>query len=329
MAVLSHLLQQRHAFYRGLLAVEVLALVGLRGLQQAPRLVSVLYLVISGVGVLLDSPLLPHNRLGPTANEAMPRALGRRFEKVVLRRRQVVIYWTLALASASPSRIPNTNLREAPDTLVGPTYTFSQPLSPLEETRTLPRTGNTHPAPISTTPDTPPTPVPWTPQFSYEEWVYTDGSDIKGHPRLGVAVVHIPTNTTIYIDAAGCEETRTIMRAELVAIHTALSRFADHSWLGIFTDSLSSIQAIRLHHQRPGLSRTPNYHHHMLLLQGITDLMETRQVKGYSTVLRKIRAHTHIRGNDLADTAAKLAVTDFDTLPGENTLGVEVGSIAP
>jgi hypothetical protein len=41
MAVLSHLLQQRHAFYRGLLAVEVLAMVGLRGLQQAPRLVSV------------------------------------------------------------------------------------------------------------------------------------------------------------------------------------------------------------------------------------------------------------------------------------------------
>ena len=62
---------------------------------------------------------------------------------------------------------------------------------------------------------------------------------------------------------------------------------------------------------------------------GITDLLETRQVKGYSTVLRKIRAHTHIRGNDLADTAAKLAVTDFDTLPGENTLRVEVGSIAP
>ena len=98
MAVLSHLLQQRHAFYRGLLAVEVLALVGLRGLQQAPRLVSVLYLVISGVGVLLDSPLLPHNRLRPTANDAMPRALERRFEKVVLRRRQLVIYWTLALA---------------------------------------------------------------------------------------------------------------------------------------------------------------------------------------------------------------------------------------
>jgi hypothetical protein len=72
--------------------------VGLRGLQQAPRLVSVVYLVISGVGVLLDSPLLRHNRLPPTATEAMPRALGRRFEKVLVRRKQVVIFWTLALA---------------------------------------------------------------------------------------------------------------------------------------------------------------------------------------------------------------------------------------
>ena len=62
--------------------------------------------------------------------------------------------------------------------------------------------------------------------------------------------MHIQTRTTIYIDAVGCEETRTIMRAELVAIHTALSRFEDHSWLGVFTDSLSSLQAIRLRYYR-------------------------------------------------------------------------------
>jgi hypothetical protein len=97
MAVISRLLQQRHAFYRGLLAVEVLALVGLRFLEQAPRLVSVLYLVISGVGVLLDSPLLPHNRLPPTPNESMSRALERRVQKVLLRRQRLTISWILAL----------------------------------------------------------------------------------------------------------------------------------------------------------------------------------------------------------------------------------------
>ena len=77
--------------------------------------------------------------------------------------------------------------------------------------------------------------------FLPKERVYTDGSDIKGHPRQGAAVVHTPTCTTIYIDATGSEETRTIMRAELVAIHTALTIFEDHSWMGVFTDSLSSL----------------------------------------------------------------------------------------
>ncbi len=77
-------------------------------------------------------------------------------------------------------------------------------------------------------------------------------------------MLHIPTLTTIYIDAAGFEETPNIMRAELVAIHPAPSRFENHSWLGIFIDSLSSLHAISLHYYRPGLSVAPHYHHHML-----------------------------------------------------------------
>jgi hypothetical protein len=58
--------------------------------------------------------------------------------------------------------------------------------------------------------------------------MYTDGSYIEGHPHLGAAVVHISTAIIIHIDAAGSEETRTIMRAELVAIYTALSTFTSH-----------------------------------------------------------------------------------------------------
>ena len=79
-------------------------------------------------------------------------------------------------------------------------------------------------------------------------------------------MIHIPRRTTIYVDAIGCDETRTIMRAELVAIHNALTRFKDHSCLGVFTNSLSSLQAIRLHYYKPGLTIAPHYHHHMLLL---------------------------------------------------------------
>jgi hypothetical protein len=39
MGVVTRLLEQRHAYYRALLALEVLVLIGLRGLQAAPRLV--------------------------------------------------------------------------------------------------------------------------------------------------------------------------------------------------------------------------------------------------------------------------------------------------
>jgi hypothetical protein len=97
MAVISRLLQQRHAYYRTLLAVEVVALVSLGSLQQAPRLVSVVYLAISAVAVLLDSPLLRQNRLEPTGQESLPQQLQRRLQRAFLRRRVVVIAWLLAL----------------------------------------------------------------------------------------------------------------------------------------------------------------------------------------------------------------------------------------
>jgi hypothetical protein len=67
----------------------------------------------------------------------------------------------------------------------------------------------------------------------------------------------------------------------------------------------------------------------MLLLQSISRLLESRRDKGYSTSLRKIRAHTHIRGNDMDDAAAKLAVADYATLPQEQTTRAEIGAKAP
>jgi hypothetical protein len=65
-------------------------------------------------------------------------------------------------------------------------------------------------------------------KFIPENWVYTDGSDIKDQPWLRAAVIHTPTCTIIYINAARTEETRAIMQAELVAIHTALTMYASH-----------------------------------------------------------------------------------------------------
>jgi ribonuclease HI len=162
-------------------------------------------------------------------------------------------------------------------------------------------------------------------------WAYTDGFDITGLFRIVASVVHIPSNTTtIYIDVAGREETRTIMRTELIAIHTALTKFARHDCIGIFTDSLSSLRAIRHHHTNPGTTGAKHCHHHMLLLGSITDFLETRRLAGLRTTLPpEIKAHTSIRGNDLVDEAAKLAVTHFDTLPPPQPLRVEIGETSP
>jgi len=60
----------------------------------------------------------------------------------------------------------------------------------------------------------------------------------------------------------------------------------------------------------------------MLLLGSITDLLETRRSEDLRTTLHNIRAYTNIRGNDLADAAAKLDVTHFGTLPPSQTLRV-------
>ncbi len=94
-------------------------------------------------------------------------------------------------------------------------------------------------------------------------------------------MVHIPTSTTIYIDAAETEETRAIMRAELVAIYTAFSTFSTHNWIDRFTDSLSSLHAIKHHHTNPCTMSAKHYHHHSLLLESITELLDTRQRAGH------------------------------------------------
>ena len=147
-------------------------------------------------------------------------------------------------------------------------YTSSQPLPLLEDMHPC-IGGSTAISPTQN--DSPPVPHLWALKYIPENLVYTDGSDIDGHPRLGASVVTIPTATTIYIiDAIGAEEPRTIMRAELVAIHMALTIFASHEWIEIFANSLSSLQAIDHHNTNPGIGGAKHYHHYMLLLESIT-----------------------------------------------------------
>ena len=160
-------------------------------------------------------------------------------------------------------------------------------------------------------PPQPPMPLHWTPIFDADTWIYTDGSLIEGESRLGAAVIHNPSATALHIDASGLAETHTIMRAELVAIYVALDRLKHLEDFRLFTDSLSSLQALRkrLYHLDLG-----SYHHHQVLIDNIVNLILEREDAGVSTTLKKVRAHTNVMGNELADAAAKRAVRQFDVL---------------
>jgi hypothetical protein len=118
------------------------------------------------------------------------------------------------------------------------------------------------------------------------------------------------------------------MGVESIDIHTALAAFASHAWLGIFIDSLSSILAIRHHNINPCARSSLRYHHHMLLLESITDILETKRLADFHTALHKIRANTNIRGKNLNDAAAKLVVMSFDTHPLSQTMRVNIGELA-
>jgi len=130
-----------------------------------------------------------------------------------------------------------------------------------------------------------PQPIPWQSLHNLKQEIYTDGSLKKGQPRIGAAVIHSPANTTTYIDAPGQDETHTIMRAELVAIQVALNTYKDDPWVGIFTYSQTSLQAIQNELQRP--SHTA--YHHKPLITAIFTSLQYRISLGLPTILRKIR----------------------------------------
>ena len=137
--------------------------------------------------------------------------------------------------------------------------------------------------------------------------------------------MHTPSRTAIRINVAGNDETRTITREELVAIHMALVRFESPLWVGAFTDFFSSLQVIRYHHNNPGAYISHRVHHYTILLRSISYLLEIRRTK---VLLHKIGTKIY-PGQNLADKTAKVAVMAFDTLPPDQALRVNVGAIAP
>jgi hypothetical protein len=66
------------------------------------------------------------------------------------------------------------------------------------------------------------------------------------------------------------------------------------------------------------------YHHHKTLLTAIDNTVQYRDILGLPTKLQKIRGHTNIRENDLADKAVKLVVTSFEEISKPKKLTVTI-----
>ncbi len=98
MASFTRLLKERHQYYRALLVIEVLVLISLSALQQEPRLIGLIYVVLSGLAVVLDSPLLPQNRLQRNAFFWVSGRNRNRLERIMLRRQLNVVGWFVCVA---------------------------------------------------------------------------------------------------------------------------------------------------------------------------------------------------------------------------------------
>ena len=75
--------------------------------------------------------------------------------------------------------------------------------------------------------------------------------------------------------------------------------------------------------QRP--SHTTYHHHKPRILAAIVDSLLYRAELGLTTILHKIRGHTNISGNDLADVAAKRVVFAWDDIPEHQQLSIPIG----
>jgi len=154
-------------------------------------------------------------------------------------------------------------------------------------------------------------------RYDKNAYVYTDGSLIKAVlpdgsscQKIGAAVHDaVETATTLVDPMTRGGVNHTIMRAELAALHAALTLYDDREDLKILTDSQSSIHAILNELHRP--MRTAN-HLHRETLEAIAGLLVGRDRRGLHTTILKVRSHIGVRGNEVADAAAKLQALGGD-----------------
>ena len=116
-----------------------------------------------------------------------------------------------------------------------------------------------------------------------------------------------PGLPTTYIKVNSQEERHTINRGELAAITVALQQTLEDPCVSILTDSSFCIHTMRNYSRDPSAY---NNHVHRAHLHLNDRILRTRENKGYKTHIGKVKSHTGITYNEVADTAAKAVVEE-------------------
>ena len=135
--------------------------------------------------------------------------------------------------------------------------------------------------------------------------IYTDGNYKKDTHRAGAGVYSQKDGVVeITIRPSRPEPINTINRADFAALLHALRRWQDCDELKVVIDSQISMQSINAEIRDPNDHK---YHVHKNLLKEISDIILERAELGKHSSILKVKYHTGIRGNDVADRLATQA----------------------
>ena len=119
-----------------------------------------------------------------------------------------------------------------------------------------------------------------------KDFVYTDGSQVKGNNILRAGVVNPRTQTITHIDIKSQKERHAINKAELAAITVALRQENTKGHIKILTESSFCINTIRNYTIDP-----PSYKHHLHkdLLHLTDQLLRARDPNQLQTHIGKVK----------------------------------------
>jgi ribonuclease HI/exonuclease III len=137
---------------------------------------------------------------------------------------------------------------------------------------------------------------------------YRDSYAPEAQPFPGVCS-ELPVHRDGAYFAWRFEGVQNAYRAELIAILGALKEARDNRKVVIFTDSMSSLLALRKTWLAP---HRQQLHHELPILREITQLVTTR---GYQVHIVKVKGHAGVAGNEIADRVAVMAANEGHDVP--------------